>query len=98
MEFELEENTPAATTVVAPTGSLPTRGEHRKLSSRLRRLVERRTSGQVHDLRVEVVDQGVLLSGRCATFYCKQLAQHAVMDSTERPVINRIDVSDAPRR
>lgn len=98
MEIELEEHAPATTTVAAPTGSLPSRGEHRKLSSRLRRLIERRTSGQIHDLSVEVVEQGVLLGGRCATFYCKQLAQHAVMDSTERPVINRIDVSDAPRR
>ena len=34
--------------------------------------------GHVRDLRVVVLEGGVILEGRAATFYAKQLAQHVV--------------------
>jgi len=37
------------------------------------------TRGGVKDLEVIVQPEAVLLRGRCSSFYCKQLAQHAAM-------------------
>jgi len=47
----------------------------------------------VHDLRVEVGPDGIVLEGRCHTYYCKQLAQSAVlaMGDGDR-LTNRIEV------
>ena len=58
-------------------------------------LVRRRLAGcaYVHDLRVFVTDRGVVLEGRAATYYAKQLAQHAAMAATGLPLgANRIAV------
>jgi hypothetical protein len=42
---------------------------------------------------VEVKRGGVVLNGRCGTFYCKQLAQHAAMELLiDEELINRIEV------
>jgi len=48
----------------------------------------------VTDLTVEVGPHGILLRGRCDTFYTKQLAQHAAMrhPGGDR-LINSIEVS-----
>jgi hypothetical protein len=54
-----------------------------KMAASIERIVHRRTSGKIRDLRVEVHRDGVRLHGRCATFYCKQLAQQAVMDTMD---------------
>jgi hypothetical protein len=66
----------------------------RRLADTVKHEVHERTSGKIHGLRVEVRDATVRLQGRCATFYCKQLAQHAAMaligDGT---LINEIAVS-----
>ena len=51
----------------------------RRLADTVRREILERTGGKIHDLRVEVRDTEVRLHGRCSTFYCKQLAQHAAM-------------------
>lgn len=64
------------------------------LAASLRRAVQQETDGAVADLVVEVGPHGVRLSGRCDTFYTKQLAQHAVMRiHSEGRVINNIEVS-----
>jgi osmotically-inducible protein OsmY len=48
----------------------------------------------VADLLVEVSPQGVLLRGRCDTFYTKQLAQTAAMRMPGgNRLINSIEVS-----
>ena len=46
-------------------------------------LILARTGGRVRDLRVEVTDREIILLGRTSTYYSKQLATHAVLDSVE---------------
>ncbi|HEX5470247.1 MAG TPA: BON domain-containing protein [Lacipirellulaceae bacterium] len=41
--------------------------------------IETRLRGRVRDLSVRVIDDVVFLQGKCATYYTKQLAQHAAM-------------------
>jgi len=59
----------------------------------IERAVSRKTVGGVRDLRVEISDDGVLLEGRCNTYYCKQLAQTAAMAvSGSGQLTNHIEV------
>lgn len=61
----------------------------------LEALVRRWLAGRAHvrDLRVVVLEDGVILEGRAATFYAKQLAQHAVTKVLGLPLrANRIEV------
>jgi len=53
--------------------------EAERLAASIEREVQRQTSGGIRDLAVEVSRDRVLLKGRCSTYYCKQLAQHAAM-------------------
>lgn len=46
-------------------------------------LILARTGGRIRDLRVEVTDREIILLGRTSTYYNKQLATHAVLDSVE---------------
>jgi len=56
-------------------------------------LIQRRCDSRIHQLEVELFDNNVRLSGRCATFYTKQLAQHAAMQVVcGATIINEIDV------
>jgi hypothetical protein len=50
------------------------------LMLRLERLVHSRTGSRIRDLHVEVRDNEVVLTGRAATYYAKQLATHATID------------------
>ncbi len=55
--------------------------------------VRSRLSGRIRDLCVVLQDGGVVLRGHTHTFYAKQLAQHAVMNATDRPIVaNLIEV------
>lgn len=62
-------------------------------SSELTELVERvirnRTGGQIRELRVDVFNGEVVLSGRTTTYYIKQLATHAALDAVEKEIIGR---------
>jgi hypothetical protein len=50
-------------------------------------------SGRVRDLQVLGRENGLVLKGRSLTYYGKQLAQHAVMKSTDLPILaNEIEV------
>ena len=61
----------------------------------LQSIVER-TGRQIRDLRVEVVAEGVVLSGRCHSFYCKQLAQQAALPWTDGTRLkNEIEVAES---
>ena len=53
--------------------------EAEQLAALIERAVQLETGHEVADLTVEVNAQGVLLRGRCETYYTKQLAQHAAM-------------------
>ena len=73
------------------------------LVEQLEQLVFRHLAGQcrIRDLRVLIQGRGVVLRGQTDTYYAKQLAQHAVLDLTDLPILaNEIEVrSDAdPRR
>jgi hypothetical protein len=51
-------------------------------------------TGLVRDLQLSVRDAGLVLRGQAHTYYAKQLAQHAVMDSASLPIrANEIEVS-----
>lgn len=60
----------------------------------LAKVIERRAGGRVRELRVERIGETVRISGRCQSFYAKQLAQHAAMDLTHGlTIINEIEVA-----
>lgn len=52
-----------------------------------------RVRGRIYDLQVECRDNGVVLKGHSRTYYGKQLAQQAVMEATDLPILaNEIEV------
>lgn len=53
------------------------------LEAAIEERIRSRLQGRVRNLRVEVRDEIVMLQGQCATFYTKQLAQHAAMGVLE---------------
>ncbi|MCC6418126.1 MAG: hypothetical protein IT429_07725 [Gemmataceae bacterium] len=59
----------------------------------LESLLQRRLGNRVRNLRVLLRPEGVILQGWTATYHAKQLAQHAAMEVTDRPILaNRIEV------
>jgi len=59
----------------------------------LEELVQRRLAGRVRDFHLLVRQDGVILQGRAPTYHAKQLAQHAVMELAELPILaNDIEV------
>ncbi|MBN2024651.1 MAG: BON domain-containing protein [Pirellulales bacterium] len=70
-----------------------TLAEAQRLAASIEQAVQQHTGGGVQDLRVRVNRRGVHLEGRCATYYCKQLAQQAAMDLSGERLENRIEVS-----
>lgn len=54
-----------------------------RLAHRIRERIQVRLGGRIHDLHVQVDDKQVILNGRCATYYSKQLAQHAALGVLE---------------
>jgi hypothetical protein len=59
----------------------------------LESLMQRRLGNRVRDLRITVRTNGVILQGRAATYHAKQLAQHAVMELSDLPILaNNIEV------
>jgi hypothetical protein len=53
--------------------------ESKRLAADIERAIRVRTGRTVHGLRVKVTKKGIVLSGNCASYYTKQLAQHAAM-------------------
>jgi hypothetical protein len=53
--------------------------EAEELAASIERAVQLETGRGVADLLVEVNSHGILLKGRCSSYYTKQLAQHAAM-------------------
>jgi len=53
-----------------------------------------RLLGRVRDFQLVFRDDGLVLRGHVHTYYTKQLAQHAVRETTELPIwANEIEVS-----
>jgi osmotically-inducible protein OsmY len=76
--------------------SLPqTVADAEKLVASIERAVWRETGGRIRNLRVEVHRHEVLLTGRCDTYYAKQMAQHAAMSVHKAgQLTNQIEVLD----
>ncbi|MCH8829870.1 MAG: hypothetical protein IID45_09865 [Planctomycetes bacterium] len=55
----------------------------RVLIERIEHYVQTKTNGMVRDLVVDVLDNQVILTGRSATYYTKQLATHAVLNAVK---------------
>lgn len=67
------------------------------LAAQLEFAVRRRTGDRVRLLKVQIQADSVTLDGRCASFYCKQLAQQAALTVLEKAqctanLIDRIEV------
>jgi hypothetical protein len=68
-------------------------GARETLTERLERMIRERTSGLIRDLRVTVNEQEVVVTGRAATYYAKQLATHAALEGCEQMTLtNDIEV------
>lgn len=65
---------------------------NRRLASQIAEAIQRETSGCVRDLHVEVNHEGVILTGRCESYYMKQRAQHAAMGCSSDRLHNEIEV------
>jgi hypothetical protein len=61
---------------------------------RIEEHVSCRLSGRVREFQLIVHEHGLVLRGHAPTYYAKQLAQHAVMETTSLPIrVNEIEVS-----
>ena len=84
-----------------PTAINPPRRHERQpwrgpasLSERIHQRILRRLNDRVRDLEVQVAGDRIILRGRCATYYSKQLAQHAALGAIEDESLeNAIEVS-----
>ena len=56
------------------------------LARRAAAILVQRWGRRIHDLRVEVQGGGLVLHGWAATYYAKQLAQHAAAEAAGMPV------------
>ena len=57
---------------------------YNNLSDAIYQRIASRAQGRIHDLNIHIEGKTVVLSGHCATYYSKQLAQHAaqgIMDN-----------------
>lgn len=67
--------------------------ESERLAGRIERAIRRATGDRVRTLQVEVHEKTIILQGRCGTFYCKQLSQHAALAMCDgRTLQNQIEV------
>ena len=63
------------------------------LTSTIKHRIHSRTHGRVWNLHVEFNGQVLVLRGRTATYYTKQLAQHGALEILNgQPVVNDIEV------
>lgn len=63
------------------------------LADRVEQLIRQRTTGLVRELKIEVLPGEILVTGRAATYYAKQLATHAALEACEHfTLTNDIEV------
>jgi hypothetical protein len=68
-----------------------------QLRATIRKRIESRLAGRVRNLAVRVLGDTVVLEGQCATFYTKQLAQHAALGILEDEHLDNAIVVDGPQ-
>ena len=89
---------PAGTFVTGDASTPDDRGErHRQLAIAIRQRIESRLSGRVRNLAVRIIGDTIVLEGQCATYYTKQLAQHAAMGVLEDEQLENAIVVSVPR-
>jgi hypothetical protein len=67
--------------------------DRQQLILRILGRIESRLPGRIRHLAVFATDNAIVLSGRCSTYYTKQVAQHMAMGVLEYDrLINNIDV------
>jgi hypothetical protein len=88
-----------AGTFIGDTSSQPDiRSERgRQLVIAIRQRIESRLHGRVRNLKVQLADNTVVLEGQCATYYTKQLAQHAALGILEDEQLENAIVVSASR-
>lgn len=64
-------------------------GAKSELTELVERVIRNRTGGQIRELRVDVYNGEVVLTGETSTYYTKQLATHAALDAVEKEVVGR---------
>ena len=69
----------------------------RQLAITIRQRIETRLPGRVRDLVVTLDDNTVVLKGRCATYYTKQLAQHAALGILDDEQLENLIVVSVPK-
>jgi|EndMetStandDraft_8_1072994.scaffolds.fasta_scaffold1579881_2 hypothetical protein len=88
----LLEVSPAVATSVAESEAARVAVDN-ALVSRIERIVRCRTGGRIRDLRVDVTEENVVISGVATTYYAKQLVTHAALDEIPgRMLTNAIEV------
>jgi hypothetical protein len=75
----------------------PPADRRRQLAIAIRQRIETRLNGRIHDLGVRLVGNTIVLEGHCATYYSKQLAQHAALGILEDEQLENAIVVAAPR-
>jgi hypothetical protein len=100
----LTSELPAAESKTASRGGSVSAGEtggrserHRQLPIMIRKRIETRLRGRVRNLSVRLLDDTVVLEGQCATYYTKQLAQHAALGVLEDEHLTNSIVVNVPR-
>ncbi len=73
------------------------RQRRRQLAITIRQRIETRLAGRIRDLSVRFSGQTLLLEGRCATYYTKQLAQHAALALLDDEQLENAIVVAVPR-
>ncbi len=64
-----------------------------ELATRILQRIEARLPCRVRNLAVLTTERAVFLTGRCSTFYTKQLAQHVAMGALDyEQLVNQIEV------
>jgi hypothetical protein len=88
----LAESPAALEVYLSPEGTFAKDGDTRGgevgeasrcLAAAILQRIEARLPGRVRNLAVHVTDDTVVLEGKCATYYTKQLAQHAALGVLE---------------
>jgi hypothetical protein len=74
---------PAGFSLSQPAATDRASDRQRQLAVAIRQRIESRLGGRVHDLAIRIRGNAIVLEGRCATFYTKQLAQHAALGVLE---------------
>jgi hypothetical protein len=76
----------------AAAAALERAERHRRLANDIRQRITKRLPGRVHDLRVRLDGNTIVLEGRCATYYTKQLAQTAALGTLEDELLENLIV------